>query len=442
MPKATWPPPGWTTAAALANACTARSLMTPGSPGRAMSSSTNRPMAPSASAATHRWPPWGTASLSRCGATCSPDRAIYTLCVCVTGNPPVLLSSRARARGNSTLARWTAAASPCATARSPAPGAASTISTWPRRANPKSKSVAGRMSHSAPVPGAFMPRGARLPASNGKLPAPHIRRNFPAPAHSRPWSRFPMAACWWPGKKAARSLPRGNKEGDSVRRPHSADRRLHSGRSGRGRCRNPDRHLVQPGGSRGQNRTHNFSRNAAQYDRWGGYRFGSAAHRRARRHGRIGDTEARAPEHHEVSRFGRYGSRNRGRIGYRCVVGQARCGHVVGAGVLKERRRESLQLRGCRSTGQAVVGDYHADRAPSGVRWGLHVDLRRADVVHEGWLAIDGDADAVERRRKVATHHLVSAPGAAGIGIGQARALDHHPGAGLDAGLETGGVEY
>src|ERR1035437_1726446 len=101
-----------------------------------------------------------------------------------------------------------AEASRCATERSRARGAASTISIWSRRANPKSRSAAGRTWHWAPTRRAFMPRGAHRPASNCMLPARAIRRIFRAPAHSPPSWRCPTAECWSPGKKAVPSLPR------------------------------------------------------------------------------------------------------------------------------------------------------------------------------------------------------------------------------------------
>src|ERR1035437_7475459 len=49
------------------------------------------------------------------------------------------------------------------------------------------------------------------------LRARTIRRSVRAPADSLQSWRFPMAECWWPGKKAARSLPRGCKSGNKCR---------------------------------------------------------------------------------------------------------------------------------------------------------------------------------------------------------------------------------
>ena len=94
------------------------------------------------------------------------------------------------------------------------------------------------------------------------------------------------------------------------------------------------------------------------------------------------------------------------------------------------------------SADAAVVVDYHGDRAGGAIRRRLHVDLRGADVFHKGRLAIDRDADSIERRGQVAVHDFGRGPGAAGVRISQVGALNGHPGPGFNTRLVTGAVEH
>ena len=71
--------------------------------------------------------------------------------------------------------------------------------------------------------------------------------------------------------------------------------------------------------------------------------------------------------------------------------------HHVGAAIdIEEGGRRCLGLYRERRTGLPVIGHLHRHAVGHRVGRGQNVDLRGADVIDIGGLAVDGDADAVE----------------------------------------------
>jgi hypothetical protein len=95
------------------------------------------------------------------------------------------------------------------------------------------------------------------------------------------------------------------------------------------------------------------------------------------------------------------GNRGRGKRSHQRVIGQAGGDDVTRSRIHEESRRVALQGDSRGRAESAIVIDHHLYAGQCAIRRNLHINLRGADVVDEGGLAVDGDAHAAERSGQI-----------------------------------------